>query len=602
MMVKTFGKNILRFFRDMQISWKLTLAYFLVIALPTVITGIYISNSITQSIIQQSELLVKQGLLQKREIITQKIETIERTSISIAHNSQILKFLEDPFENNFRGYENYVKSFAPIFENLIIQNKYIYDSMLYIGNATFPDSWNNIFYISAIENNEYYNKFMTDSSVTKKWSSVHDSNTRRVAGDIERERVFSLYRRLISFRDRNFIGVLVLEVSLRALFRNIGQGDNTFEYYLVFDEQGRLIFDNFYENTKENSRSDLITILSKIDGGGVITHGSKRLLVDSIPLNSIGCRLVGIAPLENFMKNNSAYKAIIACVIFIALVLFGVIIHFIANRLTGRLKLLVKALKSVQDENINIKLRIDNHDEVGELAESFNHMTERIHSLIEQVYKAQITEKESELKALEAQINPHFLYNTLSTISWMSRKVKAENIDNLSLQLSKFYRLVLSKGNSIITVENEINLLKAYIAIEMIRFENMFRVVYDLDEEAFRYKMVKIILQPIAENAINHGIAPKDRIGTMIVRLKQDDENLYFTVIDDGVGINRDTLENINKGNIITKRESGYAIYNIMERLKSVYGEKGNVFIVSRPGIGCSVSIVVPKTPLILNF
>lgn len=595
-------KKILRFFTDMHIAWKLTIAYFIIIALPTIFTGIYIINSITQSIIHQSELLVKQGLLQKREIINQKIETIERTSISIAHNPKILKYLEEPFENNFYGFESYVNSFAPIFENFIIQNKYIYDAMLYIKNETFPKSWNNIYRFPANQEDQFYSDFLTENSVRRKWSSIHYSRTNKPDADIDREKVFSLYRKLISFRDGRLIGMLVTEISANTLFENIRNGDKTVEYYLVLDEHGEIVSESAYTTLKESSRTDLITILSSTDMNGVFTFKGERFLIYSIPLHSIGSRLVGISSLKNFMKSNPDYKSIIILVIIIALILFGVIIHFIANRLTNRLKLLVKGLKSVREGNINIKLLVGNHDELGELAESFNHMTNRIHSLIEQVYKAQITEKESELKALEAQINPHFLYNTLSTISWMARKINAENIDNISMQLSKFYRLVLNKGNSIISVEDEINLLKAYIEIQKIRFENMFQVVYDLDESALRYKILKIILQPIAENAINHGIAPKDCRGTMVVKLRQDDENLYFTIIDDGVGINKATLENINERRIIKNRESGYAITNVMERLKSVYGGKAVITIASNRGIGCSVNIAVPKHPIILNF
>ena len=111
--------------------------------------------------------------------------------------------------------------------------------------------------------------------------------------------------------------------------------------------------------------------------------------------------------------------------------------------------------------------------------------------------------------------------------------------------------------------------------------------------------MIKIILQPIAENAINHGIAPKGSKGTMIVKLKQDDENLYFSIIDDGVGISRNILQRIHKGEIKKERESGYAIQNVRERINAVYGEKGYINIYSKPGIGCSVMIVITKT---INF
>ena len=586
----------------MRVAGKLTLAYSIIIALPIIAMGIYISAGTTQSMIHQAELLTKQGLLQEREIVNQKIESMNRTSESIAYNSKILEFIENPFENNLQGFENYTYTFAPLFENYIIQNKYIYYTMLYINNASFPDDWNGIFQMNKLENEQWHRGFMEDNSLLERWSAIHDSKTNKVDGDLVREKVFSLYRKLISFKNRSCIGILEIEIPGKTLFENLKKDKDILSYYMVFDSQGNTVYDNTHIDMPEEYKAGFISSLSNKDPNGVFTFKNDQFVSYSTPLDSIGCRLVAITPLKILMEDNPNYKVISIGVIFITLVLFGIIIYLVTNHLTRRLKIMVKGLKSVRDENINIKLQVKNHDELGELAESFNHMTDRIHDLIERVYKSQIMEKESELKALEAQINPHFLYNALSTISWMARKISAENIDNLSFQLSKFYRLVLSKGNSYITVEDEINLLKAYVEIEKIRFENMFHVEYDLDEEALSFKMIKIILQPIAENTINHGIAPKDSKGTMVVRLRQDEENLYFTMVDDGVGMSKDTLDIISRGHIIRKRESGYAIHNIVERLKSVYGENAQVTIISRPGIGCSVNITIPKLPMFPNF
>lgn len=594
-------KRLCHFFNNMHVVWKFTLAYFIIIALPVIGTGLYINDSTNKAVIHQAGLLAKQNLMQKREIINQKIESIERTSISIAYNPQILKYVEDTFKNNYQGFEEYNYTFSPLFRSYIMQNKYIYETMLYLDNSSFPRGWNDIFQVSDIIGDEWYADLLDDNSALKKWSSLHDSKTRKISGNIGRDKVLSLCQKLISFNDKSCIGLLEIEISEKVLFDNL-VGSSNGEYFIVFDQEGKIVSHNTYNFLPQKYQTELIPTISKDEIEGVYTLKNEKLLIYSIPLVNIGCRLVGIIPLESFIKSDGNYTLIVACVIIAALIIFGVIIYLVTKRLTRRLKLLVKGLKSVRDENINIKMPVDTHDEFGELAESFNHMTERIHSLIERVYKAQITEKESELKALEAQINPHFLYNTLSTISWMARKAKAGNIDHLSLQLSQFYRLVLSKGKSVITVEDEINLLKSYVEIEKIRFENMLDVKYDLDEKALSYTMIKIILQPIAENTINHGILPKECRGTMIVKLRQDEENLYFTIIDDGIGMSRSTLERIKNGQIVKNRESGYAIHNIMERLKSVYGEKTDIIIASRPGIGCAVRIVIPKSPMFPNF
>jgi len=602
MKVKYSITGVFKRISNMRIAWKFTCAYFIILALPIIGTGIFINYTTTKSFIHQSELLAKQSLLQKREVINQKIESIEKTSISIAQNPQILNYLEEPFENNRQGYENYFYFFNPVYESYIIQNKYIYGTMLYINNKTFPSSWNNIYHMDTMENAEKYGSFLEDDSILQKWNSIHDTEKEVYSRSTAKERVFSLSRKLITFADKKCIGVLEIEITEKELFENLNNNDAN-EYYLVFDDSGNMVSESTYKNLPDKYKTSFISVLK--DGNeinGVTEFENEKFIVWSIPLERIGYSLAGITPLRNYTGNMPNYTLIIIIVIIAALIVFGVLIYFVSDKLTRRLKILLKGLKSVRNNNINIKLPVDSYDEFGELAVNFNHMTERIHGLIERVYKAQIVEKESELKALEAQINPHFLYNTLSTISWMARKVNAENIEELAFMLSKFYRLVLSKGNSIITVRDEIELLKAYIEIEKTRFDNLFNVKYELDNDALDYRMIKIVLQPIAENAINHGIAPKGYSGTLVVRLKHDDENLYFSIIDDGVGINRNVLQSIYKSEIVKKRESGYAIQNVMERINAVYEDKGHISIFSRSGIGCSVTITIPKTIDFLNL
>lgn len=594
--IRNLYRRIFSFFNNMHIAWKFTCAYFIILALPIIGTGVFINYSTTKSFIYKAELLARQSLLQKREVINQKIESIEKTAISITQNPLILKYLENHFEYNFNGFENYTYYFVPAYESYIIQNKNIFASMVYIENNSFPDVLNNIYRLDFVEENEGYRDFMADGKTLQKWNTVHYSND-GIYPKVYDERVFSLYRKLISFTNKRCIGVLELEIAESELFSNLKSDRDVSDYYLVFDENGNVVSETAYRMLPDDFRKEVVPLLSEQKkSAGIIKSEAGDLIVQSVPVEQIGCTLVGIFPLKNFIGNSPNYTVIIIFVIFAALFIFGVIIYIVSNQLTRRLKILLKGLKSVRDNNINIQLPTGSRDEFGELAENFNHMTNRIHELIERVYKAQIVEKELELKALEAQINPHFLYNTLSTISWMARKIKAGNIENLSLMLSKFYRLVLNKGNSVISAKDEIELLKAYVEIEKTRFDGLFEVNYDLDEEALNYDVIKIILQPIAENAINHGIAPKGRKGTLVIKLRQDNENLYFSVIDDGVGMSREVLEKIQKGEIKKKRDSGYAIQNVRNRINAVYGGKGLIDIFSRPGIGCSVRITIPKT------
>lgn len=620
---KAIIRRILVFFRDMRIAWKYTLAYFIILALPVILTGFYISRTTTDSITHQAGLVAKQSLLQKREAINRKIGDVERTSIAIAQHPQILNFLDATFLNNRAGYENYMYTIAPLFDNHIVQNKYIFHTLLYIRNETFPDAWNGIYHLDRAREDERIQALLADSGLSS-WNPVHDSKLERSVSLPEKEKVLSLSRKMISFRDKTVIGVLEMEITVRELFESLEQEEGVDEYFVVFDAAGNLVSGKAVQALPPALKTGLLSLLAQekdrsaniatieaekadkptavLIRDEVVTFDKEEYVVQSIPLEPLGATLVGITPLSSFLGNRAGYKQSIAWVIVFALILFAALIHFVSNHLTRRMDLLLDGMRSIRDGNINIKMPIGSRDEFGELAESFNLMTDRMHDLIERVYKSQITEKESALKALEAQINPHFLYNSLSTLSWMARKVKAENIDNLAFLISKFYRLVLSKGNSIISVEDEIELLKSYVSIEQIRFDDLFHVVYDLDESAFGCRMAKILLQPIAENAINHGIAPKGVPGTMVVRLRQDEQNLVFTIIDDGVGMDADILASIHRGEVVKRRESGYAIQNVRDRIGAIYGESGRITLFSRPGIGCTVQIVIPKTPNFLNF
>lgn len=580
----------------MRLEWKLTCAYFIIIALPIVGTGLFINYTTTQSFINQSQLLMKQSLIQKREIINYKIDSIERTSIYITQNPQIIRYLDIPFENNYRSYENYYFTFCPLFESYIMQNQYIYNTILYVENTTFPDAWNGIYHMDRIKENERFRMLLEEDKKMEMWYPIHDSQD-------SKEKVFSFARKLISFSEMKVIGILEIEITEKLLFKDLYKDKKLVEYYLVLDDKGNVITTNLpssFLNSLKVRR--LLTQAKENVIDGVLEFENQRFIASTVPISRIGCSLVGISPLTTFMADNGDYRTMILVVIAISLILFGTIIHLVANRLTKRLKILVKALKSMRNDNINVKIPVVSHDEIGELAVSFNLMTDRIYELIERVYKAQIMEKEYELKALEAHINPHFLYNSLSTISWMARKINAENIDNMAFLLSKFYRLVLSKGNSVITVQDEINHLKAYVEIERTRFGDSFQVIYDVDPESLDCKMIKIILQPIVENSIKHGLAAKDYRGTIIVRVKQDREYLYLTVIDDGIGMDSQVLESLNRGEDLINSESGYGIRNIRERIKAIYGERGHIKILSRPGVGCTVNITIPKTVKFLNL
>ena len=165
----------------------------------------------------------------------------------------------------------------------------------------------------------------------------------------------------------------------------------------------------------------------------------------------------------------------------------------------------------------------------------------------------------------------------------------------ISNSLAKFYRLVLSKGVTIISIEEEVEMVKSYLEIQKTRFDDLFDVVYKIDERVYRYNIVKNILQPLVENALSHGIEPKRYHGTIIIYMGLTEDRICLKVIDDGVGMNSNTLSRVRLGMVERSKGSGYAVKNIMQRLRAYYGDNFSINIFSKPGIGTTVSIEVDK-------
>ena len=215
--IKGILARVIVFFRDMRIAWKFTLAYFVILALPMILTGIYISRATTDAIIHQAGLLARQSLLQDRERMNRKIGDVERTALAITQQPQVLGFLDAPFLNNREGYENYLYSFAPLFESQLVQNKYVFHSRLYIRNRSFPDAWNGIYHLAHADEDVELHDLLSGEALSK-WHPVHDSKLERSVSLPEKEKVFSYSRKLISFGDKACIGVLEMEMTVRELF------------------------------------------------------------------------------------------------------------------------------------------------------------------------------------------------------------------------------------------------------------------------------------------------------------------------------------------------------------------------------------------------
>jgi two-component system sensor histidine kinase YesM len=241
----------------------------------------------------------------------------------------------------------------------------------------------------------------------------------------------------------------------------------------------------------------------------------------------------------------------------------------------------------------------DNVDEITELGMSFNIMIGRIRELLDSKIKEQENLKKAELRALQAQINPHFLYNTLDTIIWMAEAKKTDQVIEIVSALSNFFRISLSKGRDWITVGEEIERTRSYLTIQKMRYRDIMDYEIEVDEDVLDNTILKLILQPLVENALYHGIKNKRQGGTIAVRAKHKDGNeVLLEVEDDGIGFTPEKLARIqaviNDDSSDIRLESGFGIDNVNKRIKLYYGKQYGLSVKSQHNTGTCVTLVIP--------
>lgn len=280
-------------------------------------------------------------------------------------------------------------------------------------------------------------------------------------------------------------------------------------------------------------------------------------------------------------------------ILFISILslLFSIMIVFFINSIFSRLGKLAHQMRILSSTNADDISISTHHDEIAELEKEYNDMLLKLRKIATQMSEAKVREREQALKVLEYQINPHFLYNTLGVIRWEAIGCSNDTICNLIDNMTTFYRLSLNRGSTILTVEKEIEHIKAYISIQQIRYRNMVEVCYDFDERAFPFYTLKMTLQPLVENSYLHGRITAGQHNKLFVSVHLVDDNIVFTVCDNGVGMDESTLENVRNKR---SQESGIGLNYIRESLALYFGDRASLLLESELNVGTKAMIMIP--------
>ena len=321
--------------------------------------------------------------------------------------------------------------------------------------------------------------------------------------------------------------------------------------------------------------------------------GNSKKLVTFVDIPSNNWRLVDVVPVSTLSNELNGLTRLIYFVVIMCISISLILSFLLYRAITRPLNEIVTRMKNIAYGDFSPQgYNVDTRNEVEKVHNNFNWMAKRVAQLMEKNIQVTAQKRDAELKALQSQINPHFLYNTLDAINWMAMLNKQDDISEMIKNLSRFFRYGLSDGKEIITIEEEIKHVEAFLEIEKFRYKNRFKVYFNLDKRLLQHKTLKFILQPFVENAFVHGFKETNGEGIIRIQLFSNEDNIYFEVIDDGVGMEPDL---INK--VLKEKSEGYGIKNVDERIKLKYGIQYGITIYSRLGEGTNVTIAIPKNP-----
>lgn len=420
--------------------------------------------------------------------------------------------------------------------------------------------------------------------------------------------VFSLSRSINNYDSNEQIGIILIDLNLEALSSicsSVQLGENG--YIMIIDNESNVIYHPDYSYMyrswdemyiKEIFKSDDLLIQYALEGESgsfrkTIDGENKLVIYNKMP--STGWTILGVMPQSYMVRQQEQISLFIGLVGLLCILAAILISFFLSTHIFRPINKLRKKMRLAEQGDLSVSVNTAKYNEIGALNDSFNSMIGRINDLMTQVVDEEREKRKAELKALQAQINPHFLYNTLDSIIWMAESNRKEVVV-MADALAKLFRLSLSKGRQFITIREEIEHVRNYLIIQSMRYKDKFKYVIDVDDELLDLQSLKLILQPLVENAIYHGIKNKRYQGNILIKGRLCLGNVLLQVMDDGIGMNRKELDDILTS-ATGKGIGGVGVRNVNERIKLYYGREYGLEFISEKDIGTVVDIWFPAIP-----
>lgn len=514
-----------------------------------------------------------------------QIEVYNNLSNYITFNETVSGVLSYDYKTTYEMYSQIVTTFDPMLSSLKYFHNDINRVTVYVEDGIKHDT--TLAPLKEIENESFF-------------ESAKASNNIKWYVDKDEKKVISA-RKMSILEQMGLLGIIYIDIDYDSVMSSYMNGVNPGCGCIVVDENGIVIAATEKNGSTDNVNRDIFTdaVLSDVEWRADVCTNVDGYVFVRKHSDVTGWTAYVYEPRKFMFSSANSIAGMSAVAMVVAIIGLIAAITSTSGLVTKRIKNLQRSMAKVEQGDFDAVIESYDKDEIGELIHGFNGMTIQIKNLITQVYEERINQKESEMRALRAQINPHFLYNSLSLINWKAIEYEQDDISRITLALSNYYRTSLNKGKNTLTLEQEVSNVSSYIEIQQIMHDNSFDVNIDISREIFNAESLNLILQPLVENAIDHGIdLLTDRRGVITItgrscpyrnRAGENIDIVWLSVSDNGVGMDGKTCESF-----LTAESKGYGARNVNDRIRLFYGEEYHLAVESTVGKGTTITVKFP--------
>lgn len=585
------GDRLLRWFRNLGLKHKLIFAFALLILVVVVSSGLIIYSFSKNRLEQTNRQLLLQNLKQTGTLVDSKLDSYFLKSEIIFSNTHLQNFLRTEYGDLFSVYDAYQNQLYKVLEPVLMDMTYastkgseLINVTIYTSNETLPKEGGILKDMREIEGKTWLEE-LRQSKDKYLWQWVHEESGRKY---------ISIHRLLTSFSDLKELGVLSIHVP-EEVFSKLLQQNNEDSRSVLF------LLGNSDDEIHSRSGAELSKRdIAQIRGSSGEQVEKKAVdgqdyLFASIESSIPGWHLASLMPYSTVTEPLKPIGYVVSLSLIVSLLLGFVLIVFIAHLTTRRLHLIIRKMNRVKSNWSEPLQMIPGRDEIGQLDGTFNELIQALKVTTEQRVRLQLQKSTLQVELLQAQINPHLLYNTLATIQWKAKKADAMEISDVSEALVRFFRHFLNHGESRSTFGQELRLIGEYTKILRFTYNLKFEERIEVEEDILALSLPHLLLQPIVENAVVHGLRAKKAPGMLLIRCVKEGDRIIVEIEDDGIGMSRDQVDRINRAEQSRSSYRGYGFLNVRKRIALALGEAYGIIVESRPGEGTKVTLRLPS-------